>query len=145
MGSKLSQPQRKCRVYWGAATRQDHPSGKVKVRADSHFGPETNRSAEPDQGQLENRNVTIKSHLTYMNLNDGARPSKQTPRGDRDTGGVLCFCINSRYRGEVNLSTVVLPKLPLLRSRAMFSILPLTREGCRDFRGAMAAMCRRQA
>ena len=34
----------------------------------------------PDQGQLENWNVTIRSHLTYIDLNDGRPAVKAKPR-----------------------------------------------------------------
>src|SRR5262249_57826471 len=53
---------------------------------EGHSGGGTNRSAEPGRGQLENRNVTINSHLTYTNLTDAAQ--SKTRRGRR-RGSVL--------------------------------------------------------
>src|SRR5262249_10641186 len=66
-----------------------HHTREKAARADLRkvtLGGGTNRSAEPGRGQLENRNVTINSHLTYTNLTDAAQ--SKTRRGRR-RGSVL--------------------------------------------------------
>src|SRR5262245_2858831 len=65
---------------YGGATRQSQLQGGIRPWADSRqrllrAGKNQPGGAESGQSQLESWNVTIKSHLTYVNLTEWGRLS----------------------------------------------------------------------